>query len=59
MLYIKINIVIVDNGKASCNIFNEYLLNQKYMHVTGIEALKLIQENNRFNNTLHKIEIPK
>ena len=45
----KINIIIADNSRESCNILNEYLLNQRDIVVTGIandgiEALKLIKE---------------
>ena len=44
----KINIIIVDNCKAFCDILNNYLLNQEEFAVIGIandgiEAFKLIQ----------------
>lgn len=49
MKELKINIIIADNSRESCNILNEYLLNQRDIVVTGIandgiEALKLIKE---------------
>jgi two-component system response regulator (stage 0 sporulation protein A) len=45
----KIKVIIVDDNKEFCNIFNDYLLNEKDIAVVGIakdgiEALKLIQE---------------
>lgn len=45
----KINIIIADNSKDFCDIFNEYLSCQEDIVVTGIandgvEALKLIKE---------------
>jgi two-component system, response regulator, stage 0 sporulation protein A len=45
----KINIIIADGSKDFCYIFNDFLLNQRDIVVTGIandgiELLKLIQE---------------
>ena len=45
----KISVLIADDNKEFCSILNDYLLNQKYIVVTGIakdgrEALELIVE---------------
>jgi len=45
----KINIIIVDDSKVFCNIFNDYMLSKKDIIVTGIannglEGLRLIEE---------------
>lgn len=52
----KINVIIADDNKEFCNILSDYLLNQRDIMVTGIandgvEALKLVEEKARFNNT--------